>query len=264
MKANPRVLIALVVVVVLGAAFYKIAVSPKQQEAAKLDDRIEQLQTAVAEQQQAAATAAEAKKTFPEDYHQLVLLGKAVPAGDDTSSLLVELTDIAGEAKIDFRNLELDSSGVGAAPVPAAPTTGQPSVTDLPSSSSAVPVSAPATETAASILPLGASVGTAGLGVMPYKLHFAGDFFQIADFMAGIDELVETKNTRVAVDGRLMTIDGFSLKPHPLDGFPSLEMSMIVTTYLTPPTQGVTAGATPGAPAPVTPTPTAATTGTTP
>jgi hypothetical protein len=203
-----------------------------------------------------------------------VLLGKAVPADDDSASLLVELTRIAASAKIDFRNIELMSSGAAGAPPPAAaPISGQPSVTDVPvpgapGAPAAAPVAAvvPATEAAASVLPLGAAVGTAGLGVMPYKLTFAGSFFEIADFMAGMDELVETQNDRVAVDGRLMTIDGFALRRHGRTGFPDLEMSMTVTTYLTPPTQGLTAGATPAAPAPVTPTatPTAATTETTP
>jgi Tfp pilus assembly protein PilO len=268
MKANSRVLVALVVIVVLGAAFYKLGVSPKREEASKLDERVEKLQAAVTAQRQAAAAASAAKKTFPEDYHQLVLLGKAVPADDDTASLLVEVTDVAGEAKIDFRDVELDSTGLASAPTPVAapPSSGQPSVTDVPSESSAAPAVMPATEAAAAVLPLGATVGTAGLGVMPYKLNFAGDFFAIADFMAGLDELVETKNNRVTVDGRLMTIDGFALKPHGRHGFPHLEMSMTVTTYLTPPSQGVTAGATPAAPAAAgsTATPTAATTGTTP
>ena len=61
-------------------------------------------------------------------------------------------------------------------------------------------------------MPLGATVGPAGLAVMPYTLTFGGSFFQIADFIKGLDSLVETKNEEVAVDGRLFTVNGFSLQ----------------------------------------------------
>ena len=50
----------------------------------------------------------------------------------------------------------------------------------------------PATESAAAVLPLGAAVGLAGLPTMPYDLIFTGDFFDIADFMAGLDRMVKS------------------------------------------------------------------------
>jgi hypothetical protein len=112
--------------------------------------------------------------------------------------------------------------------------------------------SVPPTEAAASLLPLGATVGTAGLGVMPYNLDFSGDFFQVADFIKGINSLVKTGDA-VAVDGRLMTLDGFALVPDGEEnGVPKLKATFAVTTYVTPPDQGVTAGATSTAPAPET------------
>jgi hypothetical protein len=123
-------------------------------------------------------------------------------------------------------------------------------------------VPASPTEVAASILPLGASIGPAGLAVMPYTLNFkGGDFFQMADFIKGLDSLVKTENAKVNVDGRLITIDGFSLAADGNLGFPTLEATFEITTYLTPPSQGVTAGATPASPPPATGTPAASTTG---
>ena len=116
---------------------------------------------------------------------------------------------------------------------------------------------------AASTLPLGAAIGPAGLGVMPYTLTFDGDFFQIADFIKGLDSLVKTENAKVSVDGRLITINGFSLAAEsPTSGFPALEATFSVTTYLTPPEAGRDRGATPASPA--TATPVATTTGGTP
>ena len=53
-------------------------------------------------------------------------------------------------------------------------------------------------------------------------------------------------------NGRLLTVDGFALEPDDELGFPLLKGTFAITTYLTPAGQGVTAGATPAAPAPAT------------
>ncbi len=98
-------------------------------------------------------------------------------------------------------------------------------------------------------MPLGAKIGPAGLGVMPYTLIFDGSFFEVADFIKGIDSMVTTEAQDVTVDGRLVTLDGFSLVADENEGFPQLDATFAVTTYLTPPNQGVTAGATEVAPA---------------
>ena len=98
------------------------------------------------------------------------------------------------------------------------------------------------------LLPLGATIGPAGLAVMPYTVTFDGNFFQIADFINGIDSLVATSDEEVRVDGRLVTIDGFALEADPEIGFPALQAGFALTTYLTPPGEGVTGGATPESP----------------
>jgi hypothetical protein len=59
---------------------------------------------------------------------------------------------------------------------------------------------------------------------------------------------VRTENAKVSVDGRLFTINGFSLEPATGQPFPALRATFSVTTYLTPPTEGVTGGATPTSP----------------
>ena len=96
-------------------------------------------------------------------------------------------------------------------------------------------------------------MGPAGLAVMPYTLDFSGNFFQIANFIKEIDSLVHTGPGKVAVDGRLVTLDGFALTAAAEKGFPQLNANFAVTTYLTPPGQGLTAGATPTAPTVTTP-----------
>jgi len=114
------------------------------------------------------------------------------------------------------------------------------------------------------LLPIGASVGSAGLPTLPYELTFRGNYFQVADFMAGVDRLVDPRKSSIAADGRLVTIDGFVLEADDTKPFSAFKVTLNVTTYVTPASQGPTAGATPTGPSAVAPTPTASTTTSTP
>lgn len=245
LKSSNALIVAMLAVAALAVAFWMLVLSPKREEASKLGEQVQQLEGSLAQHRQEAASAAEAREEFPANYRQLVVLGKAVPGDDDTASLLVEVNHIADRAGVKFRDLELSGEG-GESEAP-------------PVASSATPVSA--TEAAASLLPLGAKVGHAGLGVMPYTLVFDGSFFEVADFIKEIDSMVRTESQDVTVDGRLVTLDGFSLAADANEGFPELDATFAVTTYLTPPSQGVTAGATAVAPAAETAAQVATTTG---
>jgi len=244
MTPTNRAIVAIVVVAALGVAFWMLALSPKRDELKKLDAQVTQLESSLAQHEAEVMAGEAARDEFPVEYQRLVVLGKAVPGDDDVASLLVQLNRISHGAGGTFRNLQLSAAG-GEVPAPAA-TGGE---------------SASPTEVAASLLPLGASIGPAGLAVMPYEVTFDGGFFQIADFIEGLDELVATKEGEVRVDGRLVTVDSFTLEADESKGFPALQASFSLTTYLTPPSEGVTGGATPGAPVSVTATPAATTTG---
>jgi Tfp pilus assembly protein PilO len=251
-KSSNRLIVSILVVAALAIGFWVLLLGPKREEANQLSSEAGQLQVALSEAQSKATAAEAARQEFPTDYRQLVVLGQAVPADDETSSLLVELNTIAEKARVEFNGIQLEDSegSATAAATPPAPT---PAPAPAGSTAGAVPASStiPPTEAAASLLPLGASIGTAGLGVMPYGLTFRGNFFQIANFIRGIDSLVHTKaSSEVGVDGRLLTLNGFALTTEPESS--DLQATFSVTTYVTPPTQGVTAGATPSAPAPVT------------
>jgi Tfp pilus assembly protein PilO len=252
MSSSNRLIISILLVTGLAIAFWVLALGPKREEASELSAEAGQLQVALSEAQATAIQAAAAKRTFPADYRQLVVLGQAAPAGDETSSLLVQLNSVAKESKVSFGKFQLESTGETPASVPA-PTEAAPAEATAATPGS-VPTSsvAPATEAAASLMPLGASVGPAGLGVMPYSLSFKGGFFQIAGFIKRIDSLVHTNNQKVSVNGRLVTLDGFALTADPEKEFPHLQANFAVTTYVVPPEQGLTAGASPTAPAPVT------------
>jgi Tfp pilus assembly protein PilO len=243
MTSSNRLIVAMLVVAALAIAFWMLLLSPKREEAAKLGDEVARAQESLALHRSEVTQALAARKRFPVEYQQLVVLGKAVPREDETASLLVELTQLADRSHVHFESLSLSTSGGGeSAPAAAAPEEG-----------------ASPTEVAASLLPLGATIGPAGLGVMPYDLTFKGTFFQMADFIEGLDSLVKTKNAAVDVTGRLITISGFTLKPDQSVGFPQLEASFSVTTFVLPPEESPTAGATPTSPETVTATPASAT-----
>jgi Tfp pilus assembly protein PilO len=243
MSANNRIIVAMLVVAALAIAFWMLLLSPKREEVSKLDTKVAQQEESLSVHQAEVQRGLEAEKAFPQEYQQLVVLGKAAPAEDDTASLLVQLNRIAGNAHVRFQTFVLEGKS-GEAPTAPEP--------EAPSSEGETASNPSPTEVAASTLPLGASIGPAGLAVMPYKLSFEGSFFHLADFIHGLDSLVETTNAEVKVTGRLITIDDFALTADENRGFPYLHAEFTVTTFLVPPEQGVTGGASPASPEPST------------
>lgn len=239
MKSSNRLIAAMLVVALLAGGFWILILNPKRQEASELRSEVKQLQSTLTQTESQATEAAAARQDFPKDYSTLVKLGKAVPADAETSSLLVELNHVADQAHVKFEGIQLNGES-GEASAVSAPEAGP---------SNPVTSTVPPTEAAASLAPLGSQVGSAGLSVMPYDLQFSGNFFHVADFIKGIDSLVETGKHGTEATGRLITLDGFSLTEESENGFPALSANFSVTTYLVPPSQGVTVGATPSAPA---------------
>jgi hypothetical protein len=247
---------SVLVVVALAIGFWVLILSPKREEADRLGQEAQQLTSSVESTRSEVATANQAKRSFPADYRQLVVLGQAAPAGDETASLLVELEGLASTSGVKFNSIQLNSSGGEAAAAAPAPAPAEAGAGTTGAVQAAATV--PPTELAASLLPLGASIGPAGLDVMPYTLEFSGGFFQIERFIGKVDALVRPDSGGIAVNGRLITIGGFSLSSGSestggsSEGSESLSATLTVTTFLSPPGQGVTVGATPSAPAPAT------------
>jgi hypothetical protein len=274
MRRNELNIVVGLLVVGLLAAFWFVIFSPKKQEASQLQDQIDGLNASLSQAQQEVADAEQARKSFGIDYRRLVVLGKAVPADSDQSSLLVQLQHLADRSGVQFQTFDLSNSGGGSTPPPTTSTTST-SSSDSSSSSttststgsttttdSTTTTTADPTEAAVSMLPIGASVGPAGLPIMPYTLGFTGDFFQIASFMKRLDSMVGVRDGRPDVKGRLLTVDGFtlSLAPDAPAGSRQLTAALDVTSFVAPADQGITGGATPSGPAPATSTPVSSTT----
>jgi Tfp pilus assembly protein PilO len=283
-KVTDKAIVFGVLVGVLAIGFYLMVLAPKRQKVSELNDQIDQLHASISQQQQVASFAEDARKEFPRYYGRLVVLGKAVPQQADTGSMLVQLNTIAGDSHVSFRSIELggDSASAGsgssatstptasaasnstAAPAgtattPSAGTTGSatPSTGGTTASTTATASAAPvpATESSAASLPIGAVVGPAGLATLPYSMTFKGGYFDISSFIGGVDDLVQptTSGIRVTPDGRLFTVDGFSISGGLPGSSPRLKANFAVTTFATPADQGLTLGASPSGPAPSVP-----------
>jgi Tfp pilus assembly protein PilO len=267
-KGSDKAVVMGVIVAVVLAGFYFKVLSPKREKASALSKEITELQAQVDEQEQLAQFGEDARQHFPSYYGRLVVLGKAVPSNADTPSLLVQLNTLAQRTGVEFNGLALSagSGGTAAASGSSAPSTATTPPSSAGGSTSTTPsetstasagttTSTVATEATAANLPLGATVGAAGLPVMPYDLTFAGSYFDVANFLSGVDDLVRTgEASQAAADGRLLTVNGFSLEPSDTTGAgpsspnPQLQVSLSVTSYLTPGDQGAPAGASPSAP----------------
>lgn len=271
MKAGDRAILIGLMGLALLAVFWFAVLAPKREHASELQTQIDELRASVETQRQNVDAAERARLDYDAEYRRLVVLGKAVPRDDDTSSLFDQLSRISAKAHVDFREVALSDAteatpiaqpGAAAPAAPVAPagapassttsTSTTTASTPTPASATTPPAGALPTEAIAAALPIGAKVGSAGLPVVPYDIVFAGDFFDAADVMAGIDSLVSWRGSRLRVSGRLLTVDGFTMERNPAAGFPSLRTSISLTSYVVPDAQGLTAGATAGGPAPAT------------
>jgi Tfp pilus assembly protein PilO len=276
MRANERMIFVGVAIVALAVGFYLLVLGPKRQDAGKLKDQINELHASISAAEQQATYGEEARQDFPKYYGRMVVLGKAVPPGSDTASMLVQLNSVSHQTKVDLRSIDLaqgsaaggSGGGSTASTTPTSPTgaaaaaastastasSATPTSTTESSSSSstsATSAPAPATEASAATLPIGSTVGPAGLPTLPYSLTVWGGYFNVADFIGKIDGLVDPvdNGARLSPDGRLLTIGGFSLNLMGTEGStPKLNANFVVNAYSTG-DQGLTLGATSSGPA---------------
>ena len=263
MTTRDRLVIVGVLLVAALAGFWFLALAPKRKEAADLQAQIatqtQQLTTAQAR----ATEARQAKARYNEDYAAVAKLGKAVPKSDALPSLVYQLQSVAHSARIDFTSLKI-SGGGGQGPTPAAAaapaaaggatasgsSSGSSSSNSSASSgsSSSTPAApattqpAPATQAAAATLPPGATVGSAGFPTMPFSFVFSGTFFDMERFFGDVQKFVRVKGKEVDANGRLLSVDGFSLVAGP-GGFPNVKANVVATAYLRTPADDSTSTA---------------------
>ena len=240
MTNRDRTILAAIGVAALLAGYWMLALKPKREEVAELKTQV----TAETQRRDEALVRVrageEARRTFADDYATVARLGKAVPVGDQTPSLLYQLERVADANAVDFRSLKVRSSGAAAPSSSATGNGSAPQPGNVPS----------ATQAAAAVAPPGSAVGPAGFPTMPFDFQFEGDFFRMERLFSAIERFTTTVPTGDDVDvrGRLITVDGFSLVQSRIHGFPRVNASVAATAYILPPGEGATLGADPSAP----------------
>jgi Tfp pilus assembly protein PilO len=272
-----RKLLMFILPAVLAAAYWFVILSPVRSEGSKLGDDLAKQQQTRDDLQAKLAQLGQARNNFATDYAAVVELGKAVPTSVDMPSLLVQLDKASHGTGIDFERIQAGARlSAAAAPAAGSSAAGSPAGTPPVAAGGAKASSGPGTaveqanntkakqnQSAASTSSTGGSNGSApaapaaaassgqtsgvpGLDAVPLQFTFKGSFFDLADFFHRMKRFVRVVNDRVAVSGRLMTIESMSFIS---STFPKLEAQVSAKVYLAPKTQGATAGANPTGPA---------------
>jgi hypothetical protein len=268
-------------IAVLGAvaAFWFLALSPKREKLAAVDTDVAEARQVLDQAKQEKVKFAQDQIAFPRLYASLGRLGKAVPADEDVPSLLVQLNHAAAQANVNFHSVELKlalaekveqeaaeatataatpagAEGAAAPPAEGAapPAGGEGAQAAPPAGGASAPPAAGAATASASAgaaAPAAGATGadpaavapavTGGFKVLPFEYKFKGDFFDLEDLIHNITGLVERRNQELAVTGRLITIQGFTMKRG--------NITVLATTYMLPADEGLLAGATPQGPA---------------
>jgi Tfp pilus assembly protein PilO len=215
MTARDRTILIVLGAVLVVAGFWFFGLKPKRAEIAAADAQITVQQGRLQSAHTTLAAGRRAKADYPRAYAEVVKLGAAVPADDDLPSLLYQLDTAANGADVEFRSLSRGNGGADA---------------DASASSSS---STGTGATAASSLPPGATVGTAGLATLPFKLDFTGSFFDLERFLAGVQGWIRPAGGSLSVRGRLLNIEGVSLTPAG-DDLSKITASVAATAYLSP------------------------------
>ena len=248
MTARDRTVLIVLALVGVVAAAYFFALAPKRDEVKELDGKIAAAQTRLTTAEAAEAAGVAAQAGYKRDYAAVAKLGKAVPADDDVPSLVLQVQGAADRAKVDFRSIELSANAGAAAGVLATNTAAIAAAagTTGASGASGATGAVAATQTAAATLPPGAAVGSAGFPTMPFDFQFNGSFFRLQDMLSQLDAFTKVRGQQIAVSGRLLTVDGFSLTAGPT-GFPNMVASIHATAYVVPTDQAAAAAAAPTA-----------------
>ncbi len=218
---KPRDLIALVAVAalaVVGVAWFAL-IAPERKDASRLADSIEMQQGELQAAREQVRGYRAARDAYPANYAAVARLGKALPSGTDVASLIEQLSASSRRTRVSFRSL----SAAGGTAAPAAATPGTTADAALPTPK-------------------------------PFEFTFAGRFFRLSRFLRHLERYVRLGDRGLAVDGRLLTIEGFQLGRQEAAASPTasaadlrdISAKVSATSYSVP---DLLAGATPDAPA---------------
>jgi Tfp pilus assembly protein PilO len=202
---NIRILILAVVAVGAVGGYWKMVLSPRRAEIATLDQQVATQQAQLTQTQGLIATYKGARDAYEANYASVVRLGKAIPADDDTRSLMVQLDSAAKRSAVNFDVINVNGGGGGgAAPGATAP-----------------------------VNPIPGAVNAGAFSAMPFSLGFVGDFRTLGDFLSRIERFVTLKGDEIKVNGRLLRVENISLKAADT-GWPELGVTIGASSYIVP------------------------------
>jgi Tfp pilus assembly protein PilO len=209
-------------VVLLGVWF--MAVAPEREHAAKVAAEVTSARAQLASAESQAASARGARASYESAYASLVSLGQAVPASEETPTLIYELDHASNSRKVQFSSI----------------TTGGPSAPSASSSAS----------TAAQ---------TSTFTQQPFTFVFNGSFEELYKLLYQLEGFTaQTSSGSLHVSGRLLTIDAVNLTPDTGEGQSSgssksktseLTGTITATAYVLPASQTTLGGASVSGPA---------------
>jgi hypothetical protein len=230
MKGRDRIIAIVGVVGVVLIAGWMMVVSPERKKAGELSTQVASAQSALSTAESQLSNARSAQTQYASAYASVVGLGKAVPAADEVPSLIYELERASNSKSVEFNSITASAGGA---------STGSGS-----SSSAAAPAAGAA-----------GAAGGATFTQMPFTFVFNGSFVDLEHLFEDLDRFtVRTASGSLQVSGRLLTIQSIKLSPGGdtaagKSGQPELTGTITATAYVLPPSQGLTAGATPSSPA---------------
>ena len=267
LTARDKKLVMVLVPIVLLLGYWFLVLGPQRSEVSSLDQKLVSAETARDDAVSTQQRLASSRNQYASDYETVVRLGKAIPSTLDMPSLLVQLETAAKGTGIDFDSITVgerttaaaapagSSSSSGAAPVESGGEKAQSapgSATEqanegADTADKASQASGATTSGSGSSSGSTPTSGVPGLDTVALTFSFEGSYFDLADFLHRVKRFVRVANDDIKVKGRLMTIDGMSLKT--TEAFPKITAELTSTVYLSPKTQGTTGGATPQGPA---------------
>ena len=228
MTGRDRLVIMVVGVALALVVGWMAFVSPEQKKAAKAHKEVDSASSQLTAAESQLSDARGAQTRYASAYASIVNLGKAVPPGREVPSLIYQLAQASNQRHVEFSSIVSGTtSGSG--------------------SSGGSSSGGGSSSTATSL---------AGFTQMPFTFVFNGSFFGLYHLFHELDRFIVRKASgELDVGGRLLTIQSVKLARASEDessskrGKETLMGTITATAYVLPAGQGVTGGATPGAPA---------------
>jgi Tfp pilus assembly protein PilO len=219
--ARDRLVLIGVMALTLLAAVWLLLVSPERSKASKLSSEVSSASAQLASVQSDAASAHAAQQRYASAYSSVVSLGKAVPASEEVPSLMYQIAQATKEKHVQFTSITNGGSGGSGSSSGSAPSA------------------------------VASAAASAGFTQMPFTFVFGGSFNDLYHLFRQLNAAtVRTSSGGLQVSGRLLTLQSVKLEPSRTEGsLQELTGTITATAYVLPASQGLTAGATPSAPA---------------